>query len=222
MQTEERKFNKIFCIGLSKTGTGSLNLAFKMMGLRSAHKRHNKGVRPDCENTSGGHPPILTPETVYHYDAVSDLPIAGKFETLDRMYPDSLFIYTVRELESWLRSLYLELYVLGKNPFHNPFLSGDEEQYQMNMSCYGPPCNGTYFQREWWIMQYVEHGRRIHHYFRNQKHKLLTMDITKGDDWNKLCPFIGIPRPDKKFPHHKRRKYPWVQEDKPIPEGLLY
>ena len=35
-------------------------------------------------------------------------------------------------------------------------------------------------------------------------HRLLVMDITRGDGWEKLCPFLGVCVPPVPFPHaHK-------------------
>jgi hypothetical protein len=76
---------KIFVIGLHKTGTTSLHLAFLHLGYRSRHF---------FEST-----PL--PENV---DCFSDMPIPLMFEALDRQFPGSKFIYTWRERESWLES----------------------------------------------------------------------------------------------------------------------
>jgi len=35
-------------------------------------------------------------------------------------------------------------------------------------------------------------------------HRLLVMDVTRGDGWDLLCPFLGLPIPSEPFPHENR------------------
>ncbi|HEX8335676.1 MAG TPA: sulfotransferase [Pyrinomonadaceae bacterium] len=36
--------------------------------------------------------------------------------------------------------------------------------------------------------------------------RLLVMDITAGDGWEVLCPFLGVEIPDRPFPHENRTR----------------
>lgn len=77
--------NKIFGIGLSRTGTSSLTKALEILGQKSVH----------------------FPRTMAEIDgsqACTDTTIACGFEFLDMMFPDSLFICTYRGREPWLKS----------------------------------------------------------------------------------------------------------------------
>ena len=38
--------------------------------------------------------------------------------------------------------------------------------------------------------------------------RLLVMDLTAGDSWEKLCGFLGLPVPDAPFPHEHRSTQP--------------
>ena len=75
---------KVFGIGLSKTGTTSLSAALAILGYRSKH--------------------FPKDEDFARYDAFSDITVAMKFKTLDRFFPGSQFIYTVRDEPAWLAS----------------------------------------------------------------------------------------------------------------------
>jgi len=79
---------KIFGIGLGKTGTHSLCEAMSILGYKSKHHPHGKDLNKSIEK----------------YDFLNDLIIAWQFEFLDANYPDSRFIMTVREIEDWLES----------------------------------------------------------------------------------------------------------------------
>lgn len=75
--------HKIFCIGLSGTGTRSLNAAFKILRFNSKH-----------------YPRSL--EDFERYQVLLDIPVSCRYKELDILFPGSKFILTVRDLESWL------------------------------------------------------------------------------------------------------------------------
>jgi hypothetical protein len=77
-----KKWNKVFCIGLNKTGTTSLHLAFQKMGLKSFH---------------GG-------TFDYRIDAFSDGRYYQNYKDLDKLSPNSKFILNTRELRPWILS----------------------------------------------------------------------------------------------------------------------
>lgn len=78
-------FNKVFGIGLSKTGTLSLNSALMSLGLNAKHLPRNL-------------------DEIEFLDAATDTPIARAYKELDRRYPGSKFILTKREEEEWIKS----------------------------------------------------------------------------------------------------------------------
>jgi hypothetical protein len=47
---------------------------------------------------------------------------------------------------------------------------------------------------------YDAHHRDVMEYFKNRPSDLLVMDITKGQGWDILCPFVNKPIPDAAFP----------------------
>ena len=89
---------KVFGLGLSKTGTSSLTEALNLVGIRSVHypfdERTLEELKAGCYRLS-----ILE-----EYQGIMDLPVAPFYAQLDRVYPGSKFILTVRERASWLRS----------------------------------------------------------------------------------------------------------------------
>ena len=44
------------------------------------------------------------------------------------------------------------------------------------------------------------HTQEIKDYFSGRENDLLIMDITKGDGWEKLCPFLDKPIPSENIP----------------------
>lgn len=77
-----KKWNKVFCIGLNKTGTTSLHYAFKELGLTTFHG----GTYDD------------------DIDCFSDGRYYKIFKELDIIAPNSKFILNTRDLKSWVLS----------------------------------------------------------------------------------------------------------------------
>ena len=88
---------KIFGLGLSKTGTGSLNRALELLGYKSFHYPYDDLTFHELV-TGQYHLTLL--ET---YDAITDITSIPYYRQLDRAY-DSKFILTIRDKEDWLQS----------------------------------------------------------------------------------------------------------------------
>ena len=160
---------KIFGIGLAKTGTTSLNDAFAILGIASI-----------------GCPASIS--DIRRFEAATDGIVADRFEELDRVFPHSKFIYTVRDRNSWLRS-----YTGYRGRKHSP-MPGSEE---MTRRLYGT--TGT--DEQTLIEAYQRHERHVLEYFRDRPDDLLVMDICGGRaDWEALCVFLGKPVPEEPFP----------------------
>ncbi len=56
------------------------------------------------------------------------------------------------------------------------------------------------------IETYYRHHEDVRKYFHNRPDDLLEMDITAGDGWEKLCPFLGLSIPSQPFRESNKRK----------------
>ena len=168
---------KVFCIGFHKTGTKSLGAALENLGYRVCGP---VGVKdPDIAEKAAS----LIHSLVPSYDAFQDNPWPLFYEDLDRRYPDSRFIFTVRSPEAWIESVVAHF--------------GDHDT-PMRYYIYGvghPKGNERIF-----LERYRRHNDEVRRYFRNRPEDILTMDITRGDGWDPLCGFLGRGRPDVTFP----------------------
>jgi hypothetical protein len=182
---------KIFCIGLNKTGTRSLSDALEILGYRTLHwggadasiaLRRGPEIRVAVERALAEGRPLL--EDVDDVDAYSDiLALSTNFDVLDRQYPGSKFILTVRDLGEWLdsRRRHVETNI--------------ERQERGEYS-------GTFVVVDYpgWISERTEHERRVRAYFADRANELLVLDISAGEGWEALCPFLGVGIPDLPFP----------------------
>lgn len=171
----------IFGIGLGKTGTKSLATALNLLGFRCLHDWVAVKRAMQVERERGL--PLLS-TLVDRYDAFVDFPIWREYPTLDRTYPGSKFIWTVRDLNSWLdsRKRHIEFRVIRK-------LRGEPNV----------PSRTEYDEsRERRL--YFKHHKRVAEYFKNREKDVLVLDICGGDGWEKLCTFLDKPVPQTPFP----------------------
>jgi hypothetical protein len=182
---------KIFCLGLNKTGTRSLSDALEILGYPSLHwggddpdraLRRGPEIRVAVERALAEGRPLL--EDIDDVDAYSDiLALSTNFDVLDRQYPGSKFILTVRDLDEWLDS-------------RRRHVETNIERHERG------EYSGMFLVVDYpgWTSERTEHERRVLAYFADRPHDLLVLDIAAGEGWEALCPFLGVPVPDKPFP----------------------
>jgi len=169
--------DKVFGIGLSRTGTVSLTAALKRLGYRAKHYPHLLKVI----------------ETAEAYDAVTDSPVVPYMETLARLYPKARFVLTVRDEESWLASCEAH-YAL------KPIKRIMAWKLWNRRATYGIET----YERELFRRVYRAHVVRARAFFAGQPGRLLELDICGGEGYELLCPFLGLPVLDEPFPHENR------------------
>lgn len=186
---------KIFGIGLSKTGTSSLASALQMLGFRVKDYPGIEVYRP-------GDVSSINRDLLEAYDALTDTPIPSFYQALDRAFPGSKFILTVREREGWLRSCqkqFTERLAAKQNEAHN----------QLFLDLYGT----TVFDAEKFSAGYDRFVAGVLDYFHDRPADLLVMDITAGEGWEKLCPFLGRDIPEVPFPKANVTSITWLQTE---------
>jgi hypothetical protein len=183
------KTRKIFGIGLSRTGTKSLTLALNMLGFKITHY-------PDDEITlkelmAGKYNFSLLKD----FDGITDITVAPYYAQLDKLFPESKFILTIRDKDSWLKSVAAHF---GKHVFEGTPSNENTMllRRQLRVAVYG-----TYsFNKERFSDVYELHYKNVIEYFKDRPESLLVINICEGEGWNKLCPFLKAPILDKHFP----------------------
>lgn len=169
-----RKFNKIFCIGKSRTGTSSLAEALCMINIPTIHNAAPLTMLAE-NNIKSKMPPLAG---VSHMRGFGDHPIDWMYKGLDKEYPNSLFILTIRkDRKKWLRSMHILNTASAE--------SHDEKKL---------------------IKDYDDHLEDVYSYFKYRPKDLLILDITEGNGWKELCEFLEVEPPDVPFPHVGKSK----------------
>ncbi len=185
LEKTNRNIPKIIGVGFHKTGTTSLGEALVILGYRV------KGVTPKAliPILRGNYTKVLN--IIEGYDALEDAPWFKLFKELDEYLPGSKFILTIREEESWFRSL-------SKH-------AGQIRTAQREW-IYGRGKGIPIDNKENTIATYKNHNHEVLDYFKNRQSDLLVMDLSEGDQWTKLCEFLNQDIPDVPFPHKNNSK----------------
>ena len=168
---------KIFGIGLGRTGTKSLARALTWLGYNGRHGLK----RGDDLNI------------VRNYKFWTDIVVAGRYKFLDYYFPEAKFILTVREdVDAWIESC--RQYTLKK--------SGNRERIRLDIAYNRFLLFGcTDFNEEVFRATYHRHNTEVKEHFEGREGKLLVIDISTGEGWEKICLFINCKTPDYPFPH---------------------
>ena len=180
---------RIFGIGLHKTATTSLHKAFQILGFDSLH--WGKGEAPAVWNEMSADGRSKTLERFY---AASDLPIPLLYKQLDKSYPGSKFILTVRDEWEWLQSV---------RRMFNPAYNATRrlwDIYPISHTLHRELYGMTHFNEIAFLERYIRHNGEVQGYFRERPEDMLVMDMNGEDLWDRLCSFIGIDRPAVPYP----------------------
>lgn len=185
---------KVFGIGLNKTGTTSLGVALNRVGIKTIHYPFKKAI---YDELTGGNFQL---SILNSYQGIVDTPVAPYYAQLDQFYPDSKFVLTLRDPESWLRSIEAHWTVMRQWCEREP-------QFRRFTDFISAVVYGCIeFNRDRFVYAYQTHERNVREYFRDRPDDLLIMDICQGDGWDELCPFLGIDVPGFSFPHSNKGK----------------
>lgn len=171
--------------GFQKTGTSSLRDALKILGY-NVKDTSSRALLPILR---GNYTKILS--MLNRYDAVEDTPWYKIYKELDQHVPNSKFILTIRDDESWYNSVAQHI--------------GDLRSAQHEW-IYGRGKGLPKEDKENTIRVYREHNREVQDYFKDRPDDLLVIDFTKGEKWERLCAFLGKDIPNVDFPHRNHTR----------------
>ena len=197
---------KIFCIGLNKTGTTSLNMAMEEFGYVSGNQHKGEKLlyawaKRDFE------------KIVHHcYSAqfFQDIPFSLPYTyiSLDQAFPGSKFILTVRDSpEDWYKSLtafHAKLWgkdrrIPTKDDLKNSYYSKKGWAWEANRIIYNTPEMEPYNKVQL-IDHYNQHNKSVIEYFRHRAGDLLILNVADKKAYAELCKFLDIDIEEKEFP----------------------
>jgi len=168
------KINKVVGVGLSKTGTSTLDLCLEFLGF-GPHQGFDELLREQVRNGDIS----AAMEKVKLAGYVEDAPWFELYKQIDEAYPNSKFILTLRKSSD----------AHAVSNWHHNFRRGlrDESEKDANMA---KTKN-----------RYEYHNAAVRDYFANRPNDILEVCWENNDGWEAICPFLGVDIPLIPFPH---------------------
>ena len=183
---------KVIGAGLSRTGTTSLCEALKVLGLNCAHYEPHRLKEVMFEESSNF-------KVFDDIDAITDTPVAHFHKEILASYPGCKVILTIRDDLDWYESIcrhYLNLPAL----ISSLKVSAEKKQWlKMAGAKVQELTYGSCEVSERYLEVYRTHNKSLVDSI--EPERILVMDVTKGDGWDKICHFLGLPTPKVKFPN---------------------
>lgn len=163
--------NKLFIIGLPRTGTTSISAALLDYEFKVAHTAYTKRAFELA-------------------DVISDAPCFSDYQQLDTLFPNSKFVYLDRPLESWLPSIQMLLKKMlpeltPKTGYLNPVLKRSINT-TFELSTAVDPLDKQHLEN-----CYNKHQQAVANYFKNRD-DFLTIDISQERSLKILLEFLNI------------------------------
>ncbi len=162
--------DKIFIIGLPRTGTTSICNSFLQLGYKTAHTAYTR-------------------ESILHADVIADTPVFCEYALLDKQFAHSRFINLERELTNWLPSIRQLLTRMHTN------LMRSDGGFNIHLKrCYletfGQYSLADIRSDEYLTRCYSRHQQKIAQYFKGREQQLLTLDVANLQSPNLLQQFL--------------------------------
>ncbi len=185
---------RIFGIGLPKTATTTLALALTMLDFDVADFTNPLTME------------LVGDDDVHLFDAFTDSPIIVGFEKYYYLFPNSKFIFTPRDFESWQESM------VGQWRRHyglNDFYETRKQMDRLDQFHHGLQfldINHALFVNYGTLAEaYQAYEARVRGFFADKpKDRFLEFDIINGQGWPELCDFLDTPAPSRPFPWQNR------------------
>lgn len=160
---------KIFGIGMSKTGTTTLGYCFEILGFTPRASFEPK-LKKRLSQSNGVEDALRFAE---RYRSFEDSPWYLLYKELDHRFPGSKFLLTVR-----------------KDPL--TYAKSSWEHGKRRGTRVGQSYD-VYIAEK--VREYERHNKSVIEYFGDRPNDLLVLCWEKGDGWERLCEFLGVPVP---------------------------
>jgi hypothetical protein len=171
--------NKLFIIGLPRTGTTSISVAL-LEYFKVSHTAYTKRAFELA-------------------DVISDCPCFSDYQQLDVLFPESKFVYLQRSLEQWLPSIQMLLNKmlpsLNSKTYVNPILRRSFGQI-FDLDNVRSPLEERHL-----TMCYQRHEQGVIDYFHGRDN-MLRINIKLADSFSQLFSFLNLQYSSgEQFPH---------------------
>jgi hypothetical protein len=204
--------NKIICVGQPKTGTKTLKQIFEKLGKKTSgyplcFLKNNSDyitiddIHIDTDNFFNNIGYL--DKNLEMFDFFHDVPYSFNYELIDKQYPDSKFILTIRDENDWFKSLfhYVRLPLPECSPkkllnviYHHEIILEEHKEEVIGL--------------------YRKYNNDVITYFKNTPEKLLIINLcdknkNEQEIIQKICQFTKLTISNNfVFPHENSQIYP--------------
>ena len=201
---------KIFCIGLNKTRTTTIEKV--LMGFGYAMGNQEKAEMQTTNWFNRDFDKII--KLCKNADAFQDIPFSLPYTyvILDQYFNKAKFILTVRDSpEQWYNSItkfHSKIWSDGINPPNIEELKNAKYRYEgfafeVNRAIFNTPKEDPYKEKN--LLQYYNnYNYAVKEYFRSKPEKLLIINVGVKNDYVRLCEFLGKEVLSDNFPWENR------------------
>ena len=196
---------KVFCIGVGKTGTTSLEALFNEFGYKVGAQAKGEILLDAWRE--GNFAPII--ELARTAEFFQDVPfwLDGTYEVLDAAFPGSKFIHLTRDSADWYESL---------TRFHTKFsgldhlpTADDWRDFPSHrpgwmldaMLWIYDVCEDDIYNRDKLVGWYESYNAGVLQYFAGRPEALLSLSISEPDAASRIACFIGLDESKVRMPH---------------------
>lgn len=203
---------KIFGIGLNKTGTTSLKIAMNDLGYVVGNQRMAEALIDDWAVRDFNKLIQYCHTGQFFQDSPFSIPFT--FIPIHQAFPDSKFILTIRDNpEQWYNSITkFHAKKWGKNgriPTKEDLMNATYLEkgrpWKSNRYVFETPEDDPY-EKDTLIEYYNRHNASVIDYFRHRPGQLLVLNVSEEGAYQKLCNFIGKEALYDSFPWENKTK----------------
>lgn len=202
---------KIIGGGLGRTGTHSLGQALIHLGFGPCYNILEVARNPghtDLWMAAMDGKDVDWDEIFGEYRSAVEWPAVAFLPELIRRYPEAKVILTQRAADAWYESARTTIFKgLALSAYH-PDPAKRESSSMKRRLILKRTFSDRYQEREYAVAVYREHNRRVLEMV--PEDRLLSFHIKEG--WRPLCDFLGVPVPERPFPHLNERSEFLVSE----------
>lgn len=176
-QQQQNTQQKIFIIGLPRTGTTSICASLLTLGYKVAHTAYVQKAFDDAQ-------------------VLADTPVFHHYQYLDKKYANAKFIYLSRKKTKWLPSIKQLLQRMSVNLLRDDggFNPTIKECY---LTVFSPFTLDNINDDSFLSTCYDKHHNEINQYFVERENDLLTIDISENGSYQLLLNFLNKSKNNK-------------------------
>lgn len=173
--------NKLFIIGLPRTGTTSISVALLEYDFMVAHT-------------------AFTKHAFELADVISDAPCFSDYKELDALFPGSKFVYLDRDLDKWIPSAQMLLQKMEArlDPITGVFSPVLKRSFNEVFSL---TTTDNPYTKEHLEACYLKHKKEVFEYFKN-RNDFIGVNVSHEKSLQTLLEFLGLKvKGHSDFPH---------------------